>query len=57
MIGEPQCLVVNITIGIALVAQVFDNVLIAPARPVVTAEQRVGVFRDQVDRLVQVLAP
>ena len=57
MIGEPQCLVVNITIGIALVAQVFDDVLIAPARPVVTAEQRVGVFRDQVDRLVQVLAP
>ncbi len=57
MIGEPQCLVVNITIGIALVAQVFDNLVITPAWPVVTAKQGVGAFRDQVDRLVQVLAP
>ena len=57
MIGEPQGLVVDIAIGIALVAQVLDNLVIAPAWPVVTAKQGVGVFRDQVDRLVQVLAP
>jgi hypothetical protein len=48
---------VQVGVEVALLAQVLDDPLAAPPRPVVTGEEDVGVLAEQLDRLVQVLRP
>ncbi len=57
LVGQPHRLVVQVAVEVALGREVLEQVGAAPAGPVVAGEQHVAVGAEQVDRLVQVLAP
>ena len=57
MIGEPQCLVVNVFVQIALFLQEGDRDVFPPTWPVMTGEQNVCAGGEEINGLVDIIAP
>lgn len=56
-VDQAQGLVVEVAVEVPLLAEVVDDPLPAPARPVVTGEEDVALGAEQLDRLVEVGGP
>ena len=57
VVGAPHGLVVDPAVGVALFGHELACRVVAEARPVMTHEHNVRLRREQLDRLVEVLAP
>ena len=57
MIRESERLIVDVLVQVSLLAQVVDDVVVSPTRPVMSAEQNLDIAREHGHRLVQIPGP